>query len=188
MKYSNEHNFIGVSFIAEDEDDTHYLDDKCFEDILDELDGRSNNTNANTNSNNSNKKYGIYSSQASSYKNINNINNPYINKNQIASNEKYFYSSASKFYPNPYKKITNNQSEINNINNNSRYNNENYAIKNLKDSFNILMGQIEPSQNAKITLASILKQLGYSDTEIIRTIGNYRGVISMSNANNRYKK
>ena len=50
------------------------------------------------------------------------------------------------------------------------------------------MGQIEPSQNAKITLASILKQLGYSDTEIIRTIGNYRGVISMSNANNRYKK
>ena len=171
MKYSNQNNFIGVSFIAEDENDSHYLDDKCFEDILDELDSR-------TNKNNNN--YNLYQSQRNSHKNI---NNPYINKNQFNEKEKYFYSSASKFYPSSYKNI-NNQAEINN---NYKINN-NYLLKNLKDSFNILLGQIEPSQNAKITIASILKLLGYSESEILRTVGNYRGVIAMSSANNIFKK
>jgi hypothetical protein len=40
LKYTNQNKFIGVSFIADDEEDNHYLDDKCFEDILDELDSR----------------------------------------------------------------------------------------------------------------------------------------------------
>ena len=178
MQYSNEHNFIGVSFIAENEDDNHYLDDKCFEDILDELDKH---TNKNNNYNNYN--YNIYNNnQRKSYKNI---NIPYINKNKCIENEKYFYSSATKFYPNSYKNI-NNQSDVNNSNNYKI--NDNYFVKNLKNSFNILMNQIELSQNAKITLSSILRQLGYTDNEVIKTVGNYRGVISMPSSNNKFKK
>ena len=167
MKYSNDHNFIGVSFITQDENDDHYLDDKCFEDILDELDSLTNKSN----------NFYYNNSQKNSYKNI---INPFGN-NQYEGSGRYFYSSASKFYPNNYKTI-NNQSDKNN---NSKL--DNYFIKNLKDSFNVLMSQIDPSQSAKITIASILKQLGYNDNEILRTIGNYRGVISIS-SNNRYKK
>ena len=50
------------------------------------------------------------------------------------------------------------------------------------------MNQIELSQNAKITLSSILRQLGYTDNEVIKTVGNYRGVISMPSSNNKFKK
>jgi hypothetical protein len=168
MKYSNRNHFIGVSFIAQDENDDNYLDDKCLEDILDELDSRTNKKNSNA----------LINSQRSSYKNIN-INNPYGN-NQYERNEKYYYSSASKFYQNRNSSIQSdiiNDSKIKDIN----------LIKNLKDSFNLLMTQIDPSQKAKITIASILKQLGYNDNDILKTIGSYRGVISMP-PNNRYKK
>ena len=170
-KYSNEHNFIGVSFIAESEEDAHYLDDKCFEDILDELDSHS-----------SNKNNDFYNNQRNNNKNL---NMPYLSKNKCVENEKYFYSSASKFYPSKYKNISG-QSDINNSNNYKM--NDNYFIKNLKNNFSVLMNQIELSQNAKITLSSILKQLGYNDNEILKTIGNYRGVISMPSSNNKYKK
>ena len=121
-----------------------------------------------------------YSNQRHSYKNI---NNPYLTLNQYDPNDKYFYSSATKFYPNGNKN-TNNQTEVNNDNKAK----DNCFIKNLKDSFNVLMAQIEPSQNAKITIASILKQLGYNDNEILKIIGNYRGVISMHSSNSKFKK
>ena len=104
-EYSNQNNFIGVSFIAENENDEHFLDDKCFEDILNELDNR---TNINNNHNNL-----IYKSQKNIYKIIN--NNPYLNNNQIEKNDKYFYGSASKFYPSSYRNITK-KSEIYNNN------------------------------------------------------------------------
>ena len=165
---------LGVSFIAQDENDSHYLDDKCFEEILDELDNR-------TIKNNDNHLFSNYNfkSQRSSYKNI---NNPYINKNAIGGNEKYFYSSATKFYPSSFKTI----SSPPEVNNNGIT--DNYTLKNIKDSFNTLLGQITPSQNAKITIATILKQLGCKDSEILRTVINERRVISIPSSNNRYKK
>ena len=49
------------------------------------------------------------------------------------------------------------------------------------------MTQIEPSQSARAMFANILRQLGCSDEEIYKLIGNYRGVISIpiSNLKNR---
>ena len=42
MKYSHNSNFLGISFIEEDHNDKHFFEDKCFEDILNELDNRDN--------------------------------------------------------------------------------------------------------------------------------------------------
>ena len=41
------------------------------------------------------------------------------------------------------------------------------------------MTEIEPSQNARAMFANILRQLGCSDEDIFKLIGNYRGVISI---------
>ena len=147
LKYTSDYNFLGLSFIEGDED-INFMDDKCFEEILDELEGGSNGA----------KKFN--------------------NNNKIKdNNEKIFYSSASKFYPNPYKQLSN-------LNNNI----DSSFFHNLKNSINILLTQIEPSQSARKTLASILKQLGSTEDEINRKIGNSRGVISIPITNNRYKK
>jgi len=180
MKYTNQNKFIGVSFIANDEEDNHYLDDKCFEDILDELDNRTSKNSININLNKNNFLGYNNSTQRHSYKNIN-VNNAYL-QNQLDVSDKYFYSSATKFYPNIYKGV--NQTEGNT---DSRMK-DNYFIKGLKDSFKILMAQIEPSKNAKVTIVSILKQLGYNDNEIMKVLGNNRGVISMHSSNSKFKK
>ena len=158
MKYSNKNNYLGLSFIEDNENDNHFLDDKCFEEILNELDGKP--------KINDNK-----------YLNRNEL---YIKQNIINNrNDKNFYSSANKFYPQNFKTIDNN-SENNNI-----ITDNNFVIKNLKESFKILMNQIEPAQNAKATIASIMKQLGHNDNEIYKILGyNQRGVITTTNSNN----
>ena len=51
--------------------------------------------------------------------------------------------------------------------------------KHLKDSINLLMSQVNFNQNAKSTLSSILIQLGCSDEDIYKIMGNYRGTISI---------
>ena len=51
--------------------------------------------------------------------------------------------------------------------------------KHLKDSINLLMNQVSMSQNAKSTLSSILIQLGCSDEDVYKIMGNYRGTISI---------
>ena len=163
MKYSNNHNFLGISFIEEDMNDNHFLEDKCFEDILNELDGK-------------NKLNGYKS---------NCRNEPYIKQNNINNkNENFFYSSANKFYPQNYRTIDNN------IENNNIIKDSNDTIKNLRDNFRVLINQIDPSQNAKITIASIMKLLGYKENDIMKIIANTpRGVISIPNSNkNKYKK
>ena len=40
------------------------------------------------------------------------------------------------------------------------------------------------NQNAKSTLSSILLQLGCSDEDIYKLMGNYRGTISIAGASN----
>jgi hypothetical protein len=158
MKYSNKNNYLGLSFIEDNENDNHFLDDKCFEEILNELDGKP--------KINDNK-----------YLNRNEL---YIKQNIINNrNDKNFYSSANKFYPQNFKTIDNN-SDYNNI-----INDNNFVIKNLKESFKILLNQIEPAQNAKTTIISIMKQLGHNDNEIYKILGyNQRGVITTTNSNN----
>ena len=163
MKYNNNRNFLGISFIEEDENDNQFLEDKCFEDILNELDGKS---------------------RIIGHKN-NYRNDPYIKQNNIYNrNENMFYSSANKFYPQNFRTLDN-TSENNDI-----MKDDNNLIKNIKESFRLLINQIDPSQNAKLTIASILKLLGYKEKEIIKIIGNNpRGVISIPNSNkNKYKK
>ena len=162
MKYSNSHHFLGVSFIEED-GDNHILEDECLEDILNELDGKN---------------------QSNGYK-VTNRNDPYIKHNIINNrNENIFYGSANKFYQHNYKTIDNNIENNNSIKDNTN------IIKNLKESFRILINQIEPSQNAKNTIASIMKLLGHKENEIFKIIGNsQRGVISIPNSNkNKYKQ
>ena len=152
MKYSNNHNFLGISYIEEDMNDNHFLEDKCFEDILNELDGKN--------------KINGYKSNCR--------NEPYIKQNNINNkNENFFYSSANKFYPQNYRTIDNN------IESNNIIKDSNDTIKNLRDNFRVLINQIDPSQNAKITIASIMKLLGYKENDIMKIIANTpRGVIS----------
>ena len=50
------------------------------------------------------------------------------------------------------------------------------------------MTQIEPSQSARAMFANVLRQLGCSDEDIYKLIGNYRGVISIPVSNRKYKK
>jgi hypothetical protein len=54
----------------------------------------------------------------------------------------------------------------------------------LKDSVNLLMNQVSMNQNAKSTLSSILLQLGCSDEDIYKLMGNYRGTISIAGSSN----
>ena len=54
----------------------------------------------------------------------------------------------------------------------------------LKDSINLLINQTSMNQNAKSTLSSILIQLGCSDEDIYKLMGNYRGTISIAGASN----
>ena len=51
--------------------------------------------------------------------------------------------------------------------------------KHLKDSINLLMNQVNMNQNARSTFSSILIQLGFSDEDIYKIMGNYRGIISI---------
>ena len=50
---------------------------------------------------------------------------------------------------------------------------------NLKSCIDMLMTKVLPSENIRSLLASILRQLGCSDQDIFRLLGNYRGVISI---------
>ena len=83
---------------------------------------------------------------------------------------------------------SNNKSKKNNNSKNNESGNkvgENNKSKNiiinkyLKDSINLLMNQTNMNQNAKSTLSSILIQLGCSDEDIYKIMGNYRGIISI---------
>ena len=56
----------------------------------------------------------------------------------------------------------------------------------LKDSINLLMNQVNMDQNARSTFSSILIQLGCSDEDIYRIMGNYSGTIAI--VGNRDKK
>lgn len=54
------------------------------------------------------------------------------------------------------------------------------------------MNQTNMNQNAKSTLSSILMQLGCSDDDIYKIMGNYRGIISIGgiggNKNIKWRK
>ena len=159
MKYSHNCNFLGISFIEEDDNDELFFEDKCFEDILNELDAKD---------------------RINEYRNTININQNNANNR----NENNFYRPINKFYQQNYKTIDNNIE--NNIFKDSN------LIKNLNENFKILLNQIELTQNAKITIASIMKLLGHKDNEIVKIIGNKsRGVISIPSSNknlNFFKK
>ena len=58
--------------------------------------------------------------------------------------------------------------------------------KNLKNSIDMLMTKVIPSENIRSLLASILRQLGCSDEDIFRLLGNYRGVISIPFSYNKF--
>ena len=58
--------------------------------------------------------------------------------------------------------------------------------KNLKNSIDMLMAKVVPSENIRSLLASILRQLGCSDEDIFRLLGNYRGVISIPFSYNKF--
>ena len=125
--YSNKNNFIGLSFI--EDNNINDFEDKCLEEILDELDNNDDN-----------------------YKIKNKTN-------------KIYYKTSNKFY----KK-------------------EDSSFQNLKTSIDSLLSQIEYSQIAKGMLANILKQLGCSEEDIHKLIGNYRGVISIPIKNLNFLK
>ena len=82
--------------------------------------------------------------------------------------------------------LTNKTKKINNsINNESEKIGENNKLREininnrLKESINLLMNQVNMDQNARSTFSSILMQLGCSDDDIYRIMGNYRGTISI---------
>ena len=124
-----------------------FLDDKCFEDILTDLDKKDNEKN--------DKK--LESSIANS--NINQ-NQKY---NNISKDKKIDNKDKSKIFNKGKEKPLNSH---------------------LKDSINLLLNQVSMNQNAKSTLSSILLQLGCSDEDIYKLMGNYRGTISIAGASN----
>ena len=80
------------------------------------------------------------------------------------------------------KSKKNNNSNVNESGNKAGEINKSKVLvlnKHLKDSINLLMNQVNMNQNAKSTLSSILIQLGCSDEDIYKIMGNYRGIISI---------
>ena len=61
-----------------------------------------------------------------------------------------------------------------------------YYNNNLKNCIDMLMTKVVPSENIRSLLASILRQLGCSDEDIYKLIGNYRGVISIPFSYNKF--
>jgi hypothetical protein len=61
-----------------------------------------------------------------------------------------------------------------------------YYNSNLKNCIDMLMTKVVPSENIRSLLASILRQLGCSDEDIYKLIGNYRGVISIPFSYNKF--
>ena len=134
------------------------------------------------------------------YKNINenlkkenlNLNNEIIKYNSEFKNEKNFIGvsfidddpESSKFLDDKCcEEILNGlnkEGEKGKIKKKSCYNN------NLKNCIDILMTKVVPSENIRSLLASILRQLGCSDEDIFRLIGNYRGVISIPFSYNKF--
>ena len=83
--------------------------------------------------------------------------------------------------------MTSKSKKINNSKSNESGNNkirESFFNKHLKDSINLLMNQVNMNQNARSTLSSILIQLGCSDEDIYKLMGNYRGTISIAGIGN----
>ena len=60
--------------------------------------------------------------------------------------------------------------------NNSR---KNIYSEKLKNSIDMLMSKVMPNENINNLMANILRQLGCSDEDIYKIIGNHRGVISI---------
>ena len=148
-KFKSEKNDnFGLSFIDNNNDleGSKFLDDKCFEDILSDLDKKDGDKN--------DKK--VESSIVSE-------------RNQ---NKKYNKNNSKD------KKNDNNKDKSSNINKTK----EGLFNTHLKDSINLLMNQVSMNQNAKSTLSSILFQLGCSDEDIYKLMGNYRGTISIASA------
>ena len=141
-KSKTDNGLIGLSFINQDEKETsNFLDDYCFEDILNDLGDSEYNKNT--------KNYNIY--------NIHNNNN------------KIYFNTPKKYYPNNINNYSKNNSG------NIIYKKENIKSsqkKKLKDTIDVLMTQIIPTSNIVDTLTSILKQLGCSDDEIFKLIEN----------------
>ena len=84
-----------------------------------------------------------------------------------------YFKTTNKFYPidmrkNSFKKV-----------NNEIKGRDAISIPHLKSSIDSLMTQIEPSQSARAMFANILRQLGCSEEDVFKLIGNYRGVISI---------
>ena len=139
LKYKTESNVMDISNIKDEIDDSLLTDDKCFEDLLDDLDSNLNINNYN-NANNQN-----------SNSNVNNIYNIHNNNNNMK-----IYLASSK----------------------NNHSNKNKNLSLLKESIDSLLSQIKPSQNARGSLAFILKQLGCSDDEVIRLMEhNYKSDI-----------
>ena len=58
---------------------------------------------------------------------------------------------------------------------------------NLKNSIDMLMTKVIPSENVISLISSILRQLGCSDEDIVRLIGNHRGVIQIPSPMNKQR-
>ena len=183
MTYSSKNNFIGLSFIEEDENNNSLIGDKCLEEILDELDN--NDFDENNYFYNDNYNYDKYNNKNNNYYQYKNVD---YNNGQIRSvksfKEKMYFKTANKFYPEDMRK----GSFKRNVNINEIRNKDALSIPHLKSSIDSLMTQIEPSQSARATFANILRQLGCSDEDIYKLIGNYRGVISIPISKLKYKK
>ena len=183
MSYSSKNNFIGLSFIEEDENNNSLIGDKCLEEILDELDN--NDIDENNYFYNDNYNYDKYNNKNNNYYQYKNVD---YNNGQIRSvksfKEKMYFKTANKFYPEDMRK----GSFKRNVNINEIRNKDALSIPHLKSSIDSLMTQIEPSQSARATFANILRQLGCSDEDIYKLIGNYRGVISIPISKLKYKK
>ena len=144
IKSNTENGLIGISIIDKDEKEvSNFLEDYCFEDILNDL-GDNDYYNRNA------KNYNIY--------NIQNNNN------------KIYFNTPKKYYPNNINNY--NRSNNGNIIY-KKESIKKVQKNNLKQTIGILLNQINPNSSFMNTFSSILKQLGCSDDDIFKLIENY---------------
>ena len=81
LKYKTELNVMDISNIKDEIDDSLLTDDKCFEDLLDDLDIPNNNNNVNNNNNNVNNIYNIHNNNNNMRIYLGSSKNNHSNKN-----------------------------------------------------------------------------------------------------------
>ena len=109
-----------------------------------------------------------------------------LEKKESEKNDKKLEASSASSIQNQNQKNNNSSKDKKNDTKDKNNNKGKEGILNshLRDSIHLLLNQMSMNQNARSTLSTILIQLGLSDDDIFKLMGNYRGTISIPSSSN----